>query len=173
MILTDLIKQVVYRMHVPKHAAYPTSGAGAGSHGGRANRPGVQALYLSLDVATAVKEYQQLSSLMPPGTLVNYEATVDRIVDFRSGYQASHWEPLWEDFHCKWRDLWFNHHIEPPSWIVGDLVIKAGGKGILFQSEANPGGINLVLYTDMLTTTDSIAVFDPNHDLPKNQDSWK
>lgn len=173
MILTSLDKRVAYRMHAPRYANEPTSGAGAGRHGGRANRPGVPALYLALDFGTAIKEYQQLSTLMPPGTLVNYEVTVDQVVDFRSGYKSSQWEPLWEDFHCDWRDLWFNQHIEPPSWIIGDQVIAAGGKGILFQSSVNAGGTNLVLYTDTLASTDSVVAFDPAGVLPKNRDSWK
>ncbi len=58
MILTSLSQTLAYRMHTPKWAAVPTSGAGAAVHGGRANRPGVAALYLALDVDTAVKEYQ-------------------------------------------------------------------------------------------------------------------
>ncbi|MDI1339520.1 MAG: RES domain-containing protein [Burkholderiaceae bacterium] len=49
-------------MHVPRWAVAPTSGAGAGKHGGRANRPGVDALYLALETATAIREYQQVST---------------------------------------------------------------------------------------------------------------
>ena len=70
MILTALTKVTAYRMHVPRWAVAPTSGAGAGKHGGRVNRIGLNALYLALDVNTAVREYQQISPLMPPGTLV-------------------------------------------------------------------------------------------------------
>lgn len=47
MIFTDLDALTAYRMHTPKWATAPTSGAGAASGGGRANRPGVQALYLA------------------------------------------------------------------------------------------------------------------------------
>lgn len=83
MILTRLEHQAVYRMHHPKWAVAPTSGEGAAQHGGRANRPGVEALYLSLDLATSVREYQQLSPLLPPGTLVSYLVTATEIVDFR------------------------------------------------------------------------------------------
>jgi RES domain-containing protein len=69
MILKGISEVTAYRMHVPKWAVAPTSGAGAGRHGGRANRIGLNALYLALDVNTAVLEYQQVSPLMPPGTL--------------------------------------------------------------------------------------------------------
>ena len=49
MILTELAGVTVYRMHVPRWAVAPASGAGAGTHGGRANRVGLNALYLALD----------------------------------------------------------------------------------------------------------------------------
>jgi RES domain-containing protein len=62
-IRTRLDNLSAYRMHVPKWAAMPLSGEGAAQHGGRANRPGIAAIYLALDIETAVKEYQQVSSL--------------------------------------------------------------------------------------------------------------
>ena len=42
-----------YRMHTPSWAHSPTSGTGAGTHGGRVNRVGVNALYLSKESQTA------------------------------------------------------------------------------------------------------------------------
>lgn len=102
-----------------------------------------------------------------------YEVTVGKVADFRAGFAASNWEPIWEDFHCDWRELWFNQHIEPPSWVIGDEVIAAGAKGILFQSRFPAGGTNLVLYPETLDAMDSLTVFDPDRTLPKNQDSWK
>ena len=95
MILTRLFNLTVYRMHLPKWAVAPTSGDGAARHGGRANRPGVSALYLALDIETAIKDYQQTSSLLPPGTLVSYQVTVEPVVDFSAGFVSSHWDPLW------------------------------------------------------------------------------
>ncbi|MCX7180339.1 MAG: RES domain-containing protein, partial [Proteobacteria bacterium] len=53
-----------------KCAVTPTSGAGAAKHGGRVNRPGVAAIYLALGIETTIKEYPQVSPLLPPGTLV-------------------------------------------------------------------------------------------------------
>ena len=44
--------------------------SGAAQHGGRANRPGVPVLYMALEMDTAIREYQQISSLLPPGTQV-------------------------------------------------------------------------------------------------------
>ena len=53
------LDKVAYRVHDPKWSFAPTSGAGAGKYGGRANRPGINALYLSLELQTALSEYQQ------------------------------------------------------------------------------------------------------------------
>jgi len=65
----------------------------------------------------------------------------------------------------------FNQGIEPPSWVIGDQVLAAGARGILFDS-ALTGGANLVVYTDALTDTNTVTVYDPNKDLPKDQSSW-
>lgn len=170
MILTPL-NAVVFRVHQPKWSFAPTSGAGAGAHGGRANRPGVNALYLSLELETALAEYQQLDALLPPGLMVSYNLSVESLVDFRGGFTRD-WDALWQDFYCDWRRMHFNQGIEPPSWVIGDQVLAAGAKGILFNS-AIAGGTNLVIYTDALTGADAINVYDPGNDLPKNQSSWK
>ena len=58
MILTDLGSVTAYRMHTPKWATAPTREAAVAAHGGRANRPGIPALYLALEADTAVREYQ-------------------------------------------------------------------------------------------------------------------
>ena len=99
MILTELGPIPAYRMHTPRWAMAPTSGAGAAAHGGRANRPGTPALYLALEPETAIREYQQLSPLMSPGTLVSYTVQIASVVDFRAGYDAEQWAELWEEFH--------------------------------------------------------------------------
>jgi RES domain-containing protein len=173
MIFTDIGPVTAYRMHTPKWAIAPASGAGAATHGGRANRPGISALYLALEPDTAVREYQQVSTLMPPGTLVSYTVRASAVVDFRGGYDAVAWSPLWEEFYCDWRDLWFNQRVEPPSWVLADEALAAGAKGVLFGSRIAPGGMNLVLYDEMLGAEDTLSVYDPAGALPKNQDSWR
>lgn len=54
-------------MHVPRWAVAPTSGAGARKHGGRFNRPGVDALYLALETETAIREYQRFHAAVSGG----------------------------------------------------------------------------------------------------------
>ena len=81
-------------------------------------------------------------------------------------------DPLWEDFYCDWRALWFNDRIEPPSWVLGDLVLSTGAKGVLFNSRLTSMGTNLVLYPSAFNEADIVSVYDPNDALPKNQASW-
>ena len=107
--------------------------------------PGVNALYLSMRLETALAEYQQFDALLPPALMVSYEVSIDGVVDFSGGFTAG-WDPLWQDFHCDWRHMHFNKGIEPPSWVIGDQVLAAGAKGILFTSVMS-GGVNLVVYT--------------------------
>lgn len=166
MILTRLDGAIAYRMHAPRRAVSPISGEAAARHGGRANRPGVKALYLALETETAIREYEQVSTLLPPGTLVSYEVTIERVVDLRAGYVADNCAPLWEDFTCDWRNLWFGGRIAPPSWGIGDKIVQANASGILFPSQIAPGGTNLVIYTDLLGAADMLRVSNLGQSLP-------
>jgi len=114
--------QIFYRFNTPRWAYRPTSGAGAAKVGGRFNRPGVDALYLSRD--------------------------------------------------CEWRRQALYEGIEPPSWILADIAVERGAKGILFPSTRHAGGCNLVVYTQQLDHSDKLSAHDPRGDLPNNQDSW-
>lgn len=172
MILRPFPSAALYRVHSPRWAYLPTSGAGAATQGGRLNRKGVDALYLSLEAETALAEYKQTSALLPPGTIASYQVELSQIVDFSGGYNPS-WDPLWEEFGCDWRRLVFNDKIEPPTWVLSDMVQAAGAKGIFFPSIANPGGLNLVVFNGMLEPGDQLAVHDPKGELPKDQSSWR
>ncbi|HEU4855358.1 MAG TPA: RES family NAD+ phosphorylase [Nitrosospira sp.] len=172
MIRVQLSDLTAYRVLDPRWSSSPLSGAGAAKHGGRVNRPGIETLYLALDHNTAILEYKQLSTLLRPGTLVSYQVSVAYVIDFREGYIPSSWEPMWQDFYCDWRELWFNQHIEPPSWAIGDAVIASAAKGILFKSRYAGGDTNLVLYPDAFTNLDSMVVYDPDRLLEKKDPLW-
>lgn len=160
-----------YRAHTPQWASQPLSGAGAAQRGGRFNRPGVHALYLADSTETALAEYQQLDSLLPPCTLVTYGVTLQRVVDFRDGFASDQWSPLWQEWSCEWRRLSIVERIEPPSWVLADDAIKEGFAGILFPSICGPGS-NLVVFTDQLGSGDCLTVHDPHDALPRDQSSW-
>jgi RES domain-containing protein len=94
----------LYRALNPVFASEPMSGRGAELYGGRFNRKGVPALYLSLSVMTAVREANQAGTLQPT-TLVAYNADIERFFDTRDedalrseGMDApSLAEPSWRD----------------------------------------------------------------------------
>ena len=114
-----------YRALTPRWAYMPESGAGAALVGGRFNRPGVEARYLAETAEGALIEYQQESPLLQPSTLATYLVTAARVVDFSGGYSAEHWSALWAEAYCNWKGLAFLENVEPPSWVIGDVVRAA------------------------------------------------
>ena len=155
-----------YRMHTPRWAMLPTSGAGAAVYGGRFNRPGIDTLYLSFDQQTAIAEYTQDEFLMPVGTLIAYSVELTNIVDLSAGYQRNAWDVAWEDWGCPWRELAIANATEPPSWNLGDAAIAGNAKGILFPS-LKTGGLNLAIYTARVTAEDVLTAHDPTGALPE------
>lgn len=72
----------LFRALNPNFAREPLSGRGAELHGGRFNRKGTPALYMSLSVMTALREANQVGSLQPTA-LVSYEAEIETVFDCR------------------------------------------------------------------------------------------
>ncbi len=72
---------LVYRAHNPQWSWSPLSGEGARRHGGRFNRPGSPALYLSLAPLTAIREAQALGRPMQPLTLCAYDVDAEPVFD--------------------------------------------------------------------------------------------
>ncbi len=175
MTLTDLGPDAsFYRALTPRWAHAAESGAGAAVAGGRFNRPGVEARYLALTPETALPEYQAESSLLPPATVVTFLVTARHVVDFTSGYDPEHWPEIWSEMQCNWKEWAFLENVEPPTWIIGDLVREAGHPGILYRSVRDPSGSCLVLFPELTATTGFTArVHDPGALLPKDGSSWE
>lgn len=150
-----------YRVIVPAHARTPLSGMGAARQGGRFNRPGQEALYLSLDEATALAEYRQDNPWLRPGTICTFFVSGLKVADLSAGYDAERWPPLWADFAVDWRAEWFGKQTEPPTWYMADDVVAEGLDGILFPSQAHPGGTNLVIYRSSGRPSSQLRVYDP------------
>src|SRR3546814_19034436 len=105
MILWDLPPgSTLFRAHTPQWASDPLSGAGAAAKGGRFNREGVEALYLSLDEVTALREYQQTSPFLQPCTMTSYTATLTGLFDLRQLHRG---DP-WDDRCHNWREEWMH-----------------------------------------------------------------
>lgn len=90
----------------------------------------------------------------------------------RTRYNPERWSELWAEFGCDWRADVFNRQIDPPTWDAVDDVVEAGLDGILFPSQAHPGGTNLVIYRSSTRRAEELKVHDPNKALPKDQSSW-
>lgn len=163
---------VFYRFLTPKWAFLPTSGAGAAQNGGRFNRPGVDALYLSVEVETALAEYRQGSSLPPPGTLAAYRVEAEDVVDFSSGFDPALWPAVWAVWDADWKYIARIERKTPPTWRLADGLVRDGRRGLLYPSTRRAGGTNLVLFSANLTATDRVEVHDPDQRLPRDQSSW-
>lgn len=73
---------MAFRAHDPRWAWSPISGEGARIYGGRFNRTGTPALYLSLDLSTAICEASQgFAGRFPPLTIVNYDVDAGPVID--------------------------------------------------------------------------------------------
>jgi RES domain-containing protein len=164
--------QVCFRYLTPKWSFVPLSGAGAAAEGGRFNRIGIDALYLSMSPQTALEEYRQNSSLVPPATLASYLVTIETVVDLSDGFDPAIWTPEWADWNCSWRKIARIDKKVPPTWHLADSVISVGHSGILFPSTRHPGGTNLVIFGSNLSPHDRLDVHDPDSRLPRDQSSW-
>ena len=164
--------EVFHRYLTPKWAFVPLSGAGAAIDGGRFNRPGVEALYLSGAPQTALEEFRQGASIAPPATLASYKITLDQVADLSAGYDPAGWPNEWAEWDSNWRKIARIEKKIPPSWLLSDGLIEAGCRGLLFPSLQHAGGVNLVVFTANLTKVDKVAVYDPDGHLPQDQSSW-
>jgi RES domain-containing protein len=164
--------EVFHRYLTPKWAFIPLSGAGAAMDGGRFNRPGVEALYLSRAPQTALDEYRQGASITPPATLAAYLVTLDDVVDLSAGFDPALWPPGWAQWDCNWRKINRIEGKTPPSWLLSDALVTAGHPGLLFPSLQHAGGTNLVVFKANLPDAKGVSVHDPDGRLPLDQSSW-
>lgn len=134
------------------------SGDGAARTGGRWNRPGIGAIYASLDVITTTYEaYQNLDTFQFPMTSIQprvvagAKVTLDRILDFtdtknliKIGFSL---EELvteeWEAIQAGGEESW--------TQAIGRGCLNAGFAGIVVPSARNSKGKNIVIFTANLS----------------------
>jgi RES domain-containing protein len=165
-----------YRAHDPRWSFRPLSGEGAAVHGGRFNPSGVPALYLALDLVTAVREANQgFARKIEPCVLCSYDVDCDDIVDLRTEDARGASGVSTEDISAGWFSFLAKGG-EPPSWRVVRRLLAEKAAGILVPSYApgaTPQGFNLVLWDWSDRPPHKIAVFDPSGRLPRDQLSWR
>ena len=163
-----------YRGHDPAWSFSPISGDGAAIRGGRFNRRGESALYLSLDVITAVGECTQgLTQRLHPLVMCEYDIDCDGVADLRTEDECSKYGVTPTDLACPWLSFQLAGK-EAPSWLVADRL-KADYAGIIvpsFVPGADEKNSNLVLWAWGPDLPRRVQVFDPAGRLPRDQLSW-
>jgi RES domain-containing protein len=152
----------LYRALNPIYAREPMSGRGAELYGGRFNRKGASALYLSLSVMTALREANQAGSLQPT-TLVSYDADIEGVFDSRddAALKAEGMDAVaLRD--VRWRDQ-MKATGEAQTQAFARRLAAAGYNGLLVSSFA-PGAtmadLNLVLWTWSATPPCRLTLID-------------
>lgn len=164
-----------YRGHDPAWSFTPLSGEGAARRGGRFNRPGEAALYLSLDVMTAFGECTQgLAQRLQPLTMCEYDVDCEPVADLRTGASRQSHGVTHGELSCAWLTALLARR-EAPSWRVKDKLAAAGFCGALVPSffpGATGAHVNIVLWQWGPDLPRRVVVYDPSGRLPADQSSW-
>lgn len=143
--------------------------------GGRFNRRGEPALYLSLDVITAIGECTQgLTRRLHPITMCEYDVDCENIADLRTNVSRSRHRIDLADLACPWLTYQLAGR-NAPSWKVAARLKATGYAGIIvpsFVPGAAQSSHNLILWKWGPNPPHRVQVFDPGGRLPKDQLSW-
>lgn len=143
--------------------------------GGRFNRVGERALYLSLRIVTAVGECTQgFSKRLQPLTICEYDVDCDPVADLTTEASRTALGAAATDLDCPWLGLMLAGK-EPPSWRVAARLVADGYAGILvpsFVPDATLDDVNLVLWRWGDALPCKVEIFDPAGRLPTDRSSW-
>jgi len=164
-----------YRAHDPAWSFTPLSGAGAAITGGRFNRKGEPALYLSLDVMTSFGECTQgFTKRLQPLTMCEYDVDCEGVADLRDDAARTAHGVSRDELGCAWLSFQLAGK-NAPSWLVIDRLRAFGSSGMLvpsFVPGATDANVNLVLWRWGPNLPHKVDVYDPSGRLPANQLSW-
>lgn len=159
----------LYRALNPIFASEPLSGRGAQIYGGRFNRKGTPALYMSLSVMTALREANQVGSLQPT-TLVSYDADIERVFDCRDAAALlAEGMTMSALADSTWRDQ-MRSSGEANTQAFARRLAAAGHHGLLVRSFA-PGAtdddLNLVLWRWSASAPSRLTLIDDENRLSR------
>ncbi|MEM6826168.1 MAG: RES domain-containing protein [Pseudomonadota bacterium] len=164
-----------FRAHDPEWAFAPSSGEGARLNGGRFNKPGRNALYLSTTSEGAINEASQGGFLPPPMTLVSYHLDVEDLLNTFSKPAAARYDlPEHELGGANWRRETTEGRLAD-SQSLAERLITEGFAGMIvpsFTGSAPQGARNIVLWRWSDELPYKVDVHDPNGLLPKDRSSW-
>lgn len=130
-----------FRVLKPRYAHEPLSGEGAKLVGGRFNRKGTAALYLSADPQTAYAEYTQ-TLYDRPGLMCSYEVDLAPVIDLTNDGILEALGVATTDLTGRWIGI-----KEPPGQRLSERLIAEGWAGALYRSAQRPEGTNLVVWS--------------------------
>lgn len=139
---------LVYRAHNPQWSWSPLSGEGARRYGGRFNRPGIPALYTSLDPLTAIREALPLGRTLQPITLCAYEVDAEPVFDALDEEQCRALGTD-SDLACPNWEAEMLAGAVPASQALADRLIAEGHAGMRVRSYAagsSADDLNLVMW---------------------------
>ena len=154
---------LVYRAHNPQWSWSPLSGEGARRHGGRFNRGGIPALYLSLAPLTAIREAQPLGRPMQPLTLCAYEVDAEPVFDAHGEEHRRSSEMTEFDLACPAWEAEMLAGAISASQALADRLIAAGYAGMRVRSFAAGTGaddLNLVMWSWSSERPASVVLID-------------
>ncbi len=140
---------LVYRALNPVYARNPLSGDGAARYGGRFNRKGRPALYVTLSIQTAILEINQVGQLQPT-VLVSYEADLAAVFDATDRDQlASHNMTPRALATRTWRDEMPMNGTSKTQAFAETLIQKGfqAMKVPSFARGATPNDVNIVIWS--------------------------
>jgi RES domain-containing protein len=166
-----------YRAHNPRWSWTPLSGEGARIHGGRFNAKGTPALYLALELNTAIIEFTQgfPFRLVPPITIASDAVDCDGLVDLTNMSERRRLGITSAGMACPWK-LLAETGRPVPSWIIADGLLAGGAAGIVVPSYspgASADAQNLVLWDWSDALPHQVTIHDPRGDLPRDDSSWR
>lgn len=142
------LEATVCRAHDPNWAWDWMSGEGAKRNGGRFNWPGLDALYVSLEVKTAMAEAQQgFARKMQPMTIIYYDLKSETLLDLTNMSVLEALDSTPEMLNDAWGSKMMSGDT-PDQWPLIDACLGQGAAGVIVPSFA-PGsgdGKNIVLY---------------------------
>jgi RES domain-containing protein len=174
-LLRGRFRTTCYRAHDPRWSFAPLSGTGAARYGGRYNLEGTPALYLSLEITTAIREIAQgLAYKLDPCVLCPYEVDCSPIAELRTDAGRKCHRARLSDMACaSFADRMAGR--EPASWRLAERLRQAGCAGSLtpsFAPRATARDHNLVLWSWGADLPTRVTVNDPSGRLLANQLSW-
>jgi len=158
-----------WRILSPRWAHAPLSGEGAARHGGRWNRPGQAALYLSAGIETAFAEYQQEFGVRP-GTFAAFGVPGATIADLGDNAVLHDLNIDGADLLSPWKQIAFVEKVVPPTWPIADRL-RDEFAGVRVPSAQYVGGFNLVLWRWNTNDAPVVSVHDPQDELRRRPTS--